>query len=235
MAQDMVNIAAKVRSLNGGKLHAVVNNAGIARGAEVLVQDISDYENTLNVNLMGSIRFTKAALPMLIDTPGSRVVFMSSVCGLVPLPSFSSYAASKHGIEGFASVLQAEMDVFGVQVTILNPSSISTTMLETSNEDYIKCHSAAPPEAKELYGQDYIDKVIASRQRENIPSYVFDTPDVVVEDLCRAVGAKKTQIRYLSGRAAKSFFRLAHIFPSLMRSLNHMTATANPPAFCSRK
>ncbi|CAM9465240.1 unnamed protein product [Laminaria digitata] len=104
-----------------GKLHALVNNAGILSNGQALAVPLETFKNLVTVNLLGTMRMTKMFLPLLVDNSGSRIVFISTVCGLCPLWGLAAYCASKFGVEGCARTLRDELRVFDVQVSLINP------------------------------------------------------------------------------------------------------------------
>src|SRR4051794_8507537 len=82
---------ARIEEVTGGRLAGLVNNAGIARGGPVEALSIDALRQQLEVNLVGQVAVTQAMLPMLRAARG-RVVFVSSIGGLVALPYLSPYA-----------------------------------------------------------------------------------------------------------------------------------------------
>jgi short-subunit dehydrogenase len=86
----------------------------------------------LRVNLTAPVHLTHHLLPTLLATPGSHVVNVSSLFGLIAPVGQSAYAASKFGLRGFSQVLQAELVRRGVGVTTVHPGGIATRIAETA-------------------------------------------------------------------------------------------------------
>jgi short-subunit dehydrogenase len=109
-----------------GKLDVLVNNAGISMRAPFeAVQDLSIFEKLIEVNYLGSVYATHAALPHLKASKG-QIVAISSLAGKTGVPFRSGYAASKHAVQGFFDTLRIELAGSGVDVTIISPSFVNT-------------------------------------------------------------------------------------------------------------
>ena len=112
-------------------LHTLINNSGIAIGGPILYQEMSDIEKHFHVNVFGLIRVTKLCLPLLgakenhQGAPG-KIINISSVAGKIAAPFVTTYASSKHAVEGFSHGLRRELLPFGVQVVIVGPGAVKT-------------------------------------------------------------------------------------------------------------
>jgi dehydrogenase/reductase SDR family protein 7B len=124
---DIIEAVAKVKN-QFNKLDILINNAGVSQRS--LVQDISNDvgRNLIEVNFFGSIHLTKAALPLLINTPNSTVVAMSSAAGKFGFPLRSYYSASKHALHGFYEALGLELINTKTHVLVVCPGRIKTDM-----------------------------------------------------------------------------------------------------------
>jgi short-subunit dehydrogenase len=109
-----------------GRIDMLVNNAGISMWSLFEeVQDLSIFEQIMQVNYLGSVYCTYYALPHLKKTRG-RIVAVSSLTGKAGVPTRSGYAASKHAMVGFFDSLRVELDGSGVSVTIVYPGFVAT-------------------------------------------------------------------------------------------------------------
>jgi len=114
------------------KIDVLVNNAGMSMWATVEeVQDVSRFQQIIDVNLLGSVYCTKFALPYLKLTQG-RIVGISSVAGLTGVPSHAIYCASKHAMNGFFESLRIELAGTGVSVTIVAPDFVQSEIFARS-------------------------------------------------------------------------------------------------------
>ncbi|WP_369054658.1 SDR family NAD(P)-dependent oxidoreductase [Kineococcus terrestris] len=104
----------------------LVNNAGAVLTGRFEQVTVEEFLWSLEVNLVAPVRLTSALLPVLRANPGSHVVFLSSLFGLVAPPGHTSYAAGKFGVRGFAEALRGELRPAGVGVTTVHPGGVAT-------------------------------------------------------------------------------------------------------------
>lgn len=116
-----------------GRVDVVVNNAGVALAADVLEQSDEDIDWLLGINLHGVISGTQAFLPHVVASRG-HVVNISSVFGIMGMPSQSIYNAAKFGVRGYTEALAIEMDLArtGVGVHCVHPGGIATNIANSS-------------------------------------------------------------------------------------------------------
>lgn len=114
--------------------HLVVNNAGVALGATVEGMDYEDLDWLMGVNFWGVVHGTKAFLPHLKSAGEGHVVNVSSVFGLIGIPSQSAYNAAKFAVRGFTEALRLELDIedCGVSATTVHPGGIKTNIARSA-------------------------------------------------------------------------------------------------------
>ncbi len=117
------------------RLNVLFNNAGIARSGyfEEISQD--DQDLVIDVNVKGPMNGIYAALPLLRETPGARIVNVSSVAGLMGLPRGGSYSTSKFALRGLTETLDVEFSRYGIRVVALMPWFIETPLLDGTPVD----------------------------------------------------------------------------------------------------
>ncbi|MGN6741836.1 MAG: SDR family NAD(P)-dependent oxidoreductase, partial [Amnibacterium sp.] len=120
-------------ALEGGDLDLLVNNAGNVRAGRLEEIDESDVRAMLELNLVAPVLLAHAALPALKAAPrGAILLGISSGIGLLPLPFYSVYAATKTGLAGFDHALRRELVGTGVHVATLYPGATATDMMTSS-------------------------------------------------------------------------------------------------------
>ncbi|NNH55227.1 SDR family NAD(P)-dependent oxidoreductase, partial [Promicromonospora citrea] len=109
-----------------GRLDVVVNNAG--RGLFGYVEEITpdQLRAQLEVNLLGVLHVTQAALPVLRAQGSGHVVQVSSSSGVAAWPGLGGYSASKWALEGLTEALAQEVAGFGLRVTLVEPGPVDT-------------------------------------------------------------------------------------------------------------
>jgi NADP-dependent 3-hydroxy acid dehydrogenase YdfG len=120
-------VAFAVRSF--GRLDLLVNNAGVMLLGPIEGADTEDWRRTVQLNLLGVMYATHAALPHLVAGKGD-VVVVSSVVGRVARGGFAAYSASKFGAGAFAEALRQEMSPRGVRVTVIEPGLVATELAD---------------------------------------------------------------------------------------------------------
>lgn len=114
----------------GGKMDVLFNNAGIGRHG--WFEDIPPEESDLvvDVNVKGVINGIYAALPLLKQTSGARIVNTASTAGVVGSPRLAVYAATKFAVRGLTEALDVELSGLGIRCTSLMPWFIDTPILD---------------------------------------------------------------------------------------------------------
>jgi butyryl-CoA dehydrogenase len=131
-----------------GTVNLVVNNAGVALGATVESMSYEDFEWLMNINFWGVVYGTKAFLPHLKASGEGHVVNLSSVFGLISVPSQSAYNAAKFAVRGFTDTLRMELEIEGapVSVTTIHPGGIKTNIARNARMDPSVTDMAGDPE-----------------------------------------------------------------------------------------
>ena len=110
----------------------LVNNAGIALGGRFDQITVAEFETVMNVNFRAPMLLTHALLPALTAQPGSHLVNVSSLFGLIAPAGQSAYSASKFALRGLSQVLHAELAENGVGVTTVHPGGVRTRIAESA-------------------------------------------------------------------------------------------------------
>ena len=113
-----------------GAVHLVFNNAGVALGATVKDMEMKDIEWLMGINFWGVVYGTKAFLPHLERAGEGHIVNVSSVFGIIGVPTQSAYNASKFAVRGFTEALRQELEIEGSKVscTCVHPGGIKTNI-----------------------------------------------------------------------------------------------------------
>lgn len=108
-----------------GGLDVLVNNAGISGPtAPVADFDFAAWQAVMNVNLDGTFMVTRAAIPLLKQSPQASIIIMSSVAGRYGYANRSAYSTSKWGLVGFAKSLALELGEFNITCNTIHPGAV---------------------------------------------------------------------------------------------------------------
>jgi NADP-dependent 3-hydroxy acid dehydrogenase YdfG len=109
------------------RVDVLVNNAGGAFDAKPVADaDLDSWARTYEVNVLGTVRLTKALLPALRASVAGDVVFVSSTAALVSYEGGASYTAAKHGVHTVAETLRLELNGEPVRVVEIAPGMVRT-------------------------------------------------------------------------------------------------------------
>lgn len=139
-----------------GTVNLVVNNAGVAIGSTIEGLAIEDFEWLMNINFWGVVHGTDAFLPKLRDAGVGHVVNLSSVFGLISVPSQGAYNSSKFAVRGFTDALRMELDVAdcGVSCTTVHPGGIRTNIARRARvNDSVADLGASRDDVGDLFDQ----------------------------------------------------------------------------------
>lgn len=133
-------VSAKLGATGG--LTGLVNNAGVNWNAPLQYLTTREIRGMIEVNFLGAVLMTRAALPLLRRGSEARVVFTGSAMGLMASPTVSTYCGTKFALEGFSDGLRLELDPLGIRVSLVEPGVVRTPMT-----------SAAPRILDEMLGR----------------------------------------------------------------------------------
>ena len=174
-----------------GHVDLVVNNAGVGMGCRVDETRYEDLEWLMNINFWGVVHGTMAFLPLLKRADAGHLVNISSIFGMVGIPTVSAYNASKFAVRGFTEALRQEMQDTNVHVCCIHPGGIKTNIARNSR-------STDP------------DSVVEERA-QTFERLARTTPESAAEQILRA--AQKRKKRLLIGTDAKYLSLISRLFP----------------------
>lgn len=118
-----------------GQIDVLVNNAGITKDMLLMRMKKEDFEQVLDVNLVGTFNVTKNVISHMLKARSGRIINISSVVGISGNAGQTNYSASKAGIIGFTKSLAKEVASRGVLVNAVAPGFIETSMTEVLKEE----------------------------------------------------------------------------------------------------
>jgi NAD(P)-dependent dehydrogenase (short-subunit alcohol dehydrogenase family) len=210
--EHVARAADRVSREAGYGLAGLVNNAGIGVGGPLEVVPVSDFRRQIEVNLIGQVAVTQAFIPMLRRARG-RLVFISSIGGLLVTPFMSPYHASKFGIEAVGDALRMELRPFGVKVSIVEPGAIATPIWEKGSATAKAVRGSLSPEGEELYGKSLAraEEMLGQNAERGAP------PEKVAKVVVHALTARRPRTRYLVGADARTMATLKRVLPDRVR------------------
>jgi NADP-dependent 3-hydroxy acid dehydrogenase YdfG len=156
-----------------GRLDTVVNNAGVMLLGPALDGSTEDWQRMLDLNVLGALYVTRAALPHLVrgakDSPRhvADVVNISSTAGRVARSGASVYALTKFGLAAFSESLRQELIQQRVRVSVVEPGTVETELVTHLGESVREAARSQVESIEPLRPEDIADAVtyIVTRDR----------------------------------------------------------------------
>lgn len=109
-----------------GRLDVVVNNAGIGAQGDITANDDAEWHRVLDINVLGIVRVSRAALPHLKNSPSASIVNTCSIAATAGLQQRALYSASKGAVLSLTLAMAADHIRDGIRVNCVNPGTVDT-------------------------------------------------------------------------------------------------------------
>ena len=198
------SVQACVRQLleRTGRIDVLVNNAGYLLGGAVEETTVEEGKAQFETNFFGAFRVIKALLPTMRAQKAGRIVNVTSLAGVVPLPFWGFYNASKFALEGLTETLRYELQPFGISVSAIEAGLIKTRF-------YTDNRKTSAIDAYQPWHRRFRKKMAEFEKKA-------PGPELVARAVSRAVHAQKPALRYLVTREATQFTQMRRWFPAAL-------------------
>jgi len=180
-----------------GRLDAVVHCAGWGLAGAAEQTPMVDAKAQVETNFWGAVRVANSTVPILRQRGGGRLIFMSSIGGLVALPFQSFYSASKFALEGYVEALAYEVAPFDVKVTLVEPGNFKT--------NFTASRRMVPPPAPDVYAQAR-DKAISLMVHDELNGA---DPESIAKAVETLLASAKPPLRVSVGKFDERFGLIA--------------------------
>lgn len=189
-----------------GSIEGMFNNAGISFSDMVETTSIEDFERVIDVDFWGVVHGTQAVLPRMLKRGYGRIINVSSIFGIVGVPSQAAYCAAKHAVKGFNESLYYELRDTGVQVHSVHPGGVKTGIMKNGTH------------RRDANGIEISDDAARDEVVKNFDEKLARiTPEEAAQIILK--GVAKSQYRILVGGDARFIDRLQRWFPNGWRSI----------------
>jgi NAD(P)-dependent dehydrogenase (short-subunit alcohol dehydrogenase family) len=215
---DDTSVAAAVGDVlaRSGHIDALVNNAGFGVTGAAEESSVEQARALFETNVFGLMRVTRAVLPVMRAQGSGRIINVSSIVGLIPVPFMALYASSKHALEGYSESLDHEVREHGVRVLLVEPGFTKTAF---------DANLATADEPLSLYARrrELLDEQLA------IAVQAGDEPSLVGRAVVAAATDRRPKLRYPTGALARRVSKARRYVPAPMfdrqiRKLNQLPA-----------
>ena len=199
---------AAVMAATGGRLYGLVSNA--AYGQPGAVEDLSRdaLRRQFETNLFGTMELVNLAVPLMREQGHGRLVFVSSILGIVAMPMRGAYNASKFALEGLVDSLRLELRGSGVRVSLINPGAIESRFRE---------HALHAADAIDTEHSVHATRYAKLRARNAVPGGKMPgalPPDAVATKVQHALESRWPRVRYFVTVPAHVLAFLKRILPA---------------------
>jgi len=205
------------------RLNAVVNNAGVVVGGPLESVSPDDLRRQLDVNVVGQLAVSQAALPRLRESRG-RIVFVSSVNGRVAAPMLGPYCASKFALEAAADALRMELRPWRIRVSVVEPAQTATDMWDSAEQTADDMEASMSPGQRVLYAKHIAGfrKMIPTSRKMAVPA------DKVAQVVESALTDRRSKARYAVGVGPRLQMAVANALPSAVSDVVLRKAFGQP-------
>jgi NAD(P)-dependent dehydrogenase (short-subunit alcohol dehydrogenase family) len=184
--------ADRALELFGGRIGAVVNNAGFGQAGAIedVTRDVLRYQ--FEVNVFGLQDLTNRLVPTFRKQGWGRIVNISSVLGRVVIPFYGSYCATKYAVEALSDNLRLELHGSGVAVSIVEPGPIISQFRKNAAE---RASSTLDTQAG-TFGSMYEKEIARRIRQQKKPDFFTKPPEAVAEKIVHALESARPRTRY---------------------------------------
>ena len=207
-SQSIQQAVNQALDLTGGKLDALFNNGAFGQpgAVEDLTRDVLRHQ--FETNLFGTHELTNLLIPVMRKQGHGRIIYNSSVLGLVAMRFRGAYNASKFALEGLADTLRLELYGTNIHVSLIEPGPILSNFRENSYALYKKNIDPAHSFHQAAY------QAMEDRLQKEGAAVAFTLPaKAVVDKVIHALDSKKPKIRYYVTFPTYLFAVLKRILP----------------------
>jgi NAD(P)-dependent dehydrogenase (short-subunit alcohol dehydrogenase family) len=194
-------------------LDALINNAGITMNGPMEFISMHDLRELFEVNFFGVVATTQAALPLIRKADRGRIVHIGSIGGRQAAPMLGPYAATKSAIAMIGEAQRRELQVWGIDVIVIEPGAIATPIWEKGLEAAAIRIERKSERELALYSPafDALKAVTAQLERRALG------PEAVAKVVEKALTAARPCPRYVVGTDAKIQALLTRFLPDRVR------------------
>ena len=121
-----------------GKVDILINNAGIIKDKALAMMSKDEWDEVIETNLNGLFHVTKSFIVTFLKQRQGNIINISSLSGIIGIPSQTNYSASKGAMISFSKSLAKEVASYNVRVNVVAPGFIHTDMTKNLKEEYIE-------------------------------------------------------------------------------------------------
>lgn len=178
-----------------GAIDVLINNAGYGHFGAIEELEEQEIRAQFETNVLGLIWVTQAVIPIMREQKSGHIIQVSSVLGVIALPTLGIYSASKFAVEGLTESLAAEVAGFGIKVTLVEPNGYETDFGVSS-----------AVQSKSLPQYDAVKTALQEGNKKED----YGVPEATSEAVLKLVDAENPPLRLLLGKAGVQWTKYAY-------------------------
>lgn len=190
-----------------GGVNILINNAGVSYRAVVEHMNVTEEQHQFDVNYFGPVGLIRAVLPYMRELGRGKIINVSSVSGMLAMPTMGSYSASKYALEGLSEALWYEVRPLGINVSLIQPGFVRSK----SFLNVVYSAQSRPEHGVEGLYADYYQHMTPFIER--LMEFSFTTPASVARRVLKTMRRKNPPLWIPATFDAKVFYYLRRFIP----------------------
>lgn len=197
-------------TMRWGRVDTIINNAAVCFRAVVEHMDVESEMLQLKTNYLGPMALIRSVLPIMREQRSGLIINVSSVSGMLAMPTMGSYSASKHALEGATEALWYEERPFGIKVNLVQLGFVNSN----SFKRVVLTNKAKISMALNGPHSEYYKSM--TPMIEKLMSFSFVTPERIADKIIKLINKPKVRLRIPLTPDAFVFSVLKKIIPSFV-------------------
>ena len=184
---DLLN-DSDIKKVEKWEIDILINNAAIGNSGPLAEIPLKKIREVFETNVFSTLKLTQKVLKKMIPKKSGRIIFVSSIAGLIPTPFLSPYAMTKFSLENIIFSLRDELKPFNINVIAINPGAYNTGFNQKNiNKKYEWLNK------KGLY-KDNLKQI--KNSEKNLLRFELKNTDSIAKEIVKATLAKNPKRRY---------------------------------------
>jgi len=207
--EQILSVINTIKTLTGGHLYALCNNAGYAQPGALEDIDRKNLRDQFETNVFGLHDLTRLTLPIFREQGYGRIIHLGSILGIISLPFRGAYNASKYAVEGLADTLRLELRDTQIYVSIIEPGPIETAFRDNALSAYQGHIEPSTSAYRETY-----KRFLSNFMRDKNQLSFSEHPEAVAKIIYHALESSHPKPHYLVTKPAYLLSFLKRVLPT---------------------
>lgn len=206
-SEQRETLIAELNEIYGG-VDILINNAGITYRSVVEHVEEKERIHQMETNFRSPMELTRLVLPKMREKRKGKIINISSVSGMMAMPTMSVYSASKFALEGASESLWYEVKPWNVHVTLIQPGFIRSSSFHNTLLTHLSADALKNPKNPYFSHYKHMSKLI-----EKLMTYTVSTEENISKCIYKVIQSKKPSLRVPATFDAKLFYIFRRLVP----------------------